>query len=81
MMEWPHTRASPELGVMNPVIMRMVVDLPAPLGPRKPSTSPGLTVNDRSLTAYFGPKCLVRFSTSIIVRVDKWLNQMVIATL
>ena len=25
---------------MNPASMRMVVDLPAPFGPRKPSTSP-----------------------------------------
>jgi hypothetical protein len=28
------------LGVMKPASMRMVVDLPAPLGPRKPTTSP-----------------------------------------
>jgi hypothetical protein len=29
----------------------MVVDLPAPLGPRKPVTCPGLTVKETSLTA------------------------------
>ena len=33
----------PLVGVMKPASMRMVVDLPAPLGPRKPSTSPGST--------------------------------------
>ena len=31
--------------------MRMVVDLPDPLGPRKPVTVPGRTSNDRSSTA------------------------------
>ena len=35
MIEMPQTLASPEVGGMNPVIMRMVVDFPAPLGPRK----------------------------------------------
>jgi hypothetical protein len=43
--------AEPEVGVMKPAIMRMVVVLPAPLGPRKPSTSPGSTVKLRSSTA------------------------------
>ena len=38
--------------------MRMVVDLPAPFGPRKPSTSPRSTVNETSLTASFGPESL-----------------------
>jgi hypothetical protein len=33
----------------------MVVDLPAPFGPRKPVTMPGLTVNDRSSTASLWP--------------------------
>ena len=50
---------------MKPVIMRMVVDLPAPFGPRKPSTSPRSTVNETSFTATFGPKAFVRFSTVI----------------
>ena len=36
--------ALPAVGVMKPASMRMVVVLPAPFGPRKPSTSPGLTV-------------------------------------
>jgi hypothetical protein len=43
--------ALPELGVMNPASMRIVVVLPAPLGPRKPSTSPGFTSKLTSSTA------------------------------
>src|SRR6185295_15187111 len=56
----------PEVGGMKPVTMRIVVDLPAPLGPRKPSTSPRSTVKETSFTATFGPKALVRFSTLIM---------------
>ncbi len=32
-------------------MMRMVVDLPAPLGPRNPVTRPGVAVNETSSTA------------------------------
>src|SRR3954469_16622227 len=53
---------------MKPVIMRMVVDLPAPLGPRKPSTSPFSTVNEMPSTARFGPKAFTRLSMRIIGR-------------
>src|SRR3954454_11324914 len=45
--------------------MRSVVDLPAPLGPRKPVTRPGSTANERSRTAWTGAKLFVRFLTSI----------------
>ena len=37
-------------------IMRIVVVLPAPLGPRKPSSSPGRTSNERSRTTSVLPK-------------------------
>ena len=33
-------RAVPSVGIMKPASIRIVVDLPAPLGPRKPTTSP-----------------------------------------
>jgi hypothetical protein len=33
----------------------MVVDLPAPFGPRKPVTVPGRTVKDRSVTTVRSP--------------------------
>ena len=39
-MTKPQMLIRPSDGGMNPVIMRMVVDLPAPFGPRNPSTSP-----------------------------------------
>jgi hypothetical protein len=50
---------------MKPVIIRMVVDFPAPFGPRKPRTSPRLTLNEMPFTATFAPKALVKFSTWI----------------
>jgi hypothetical protein len=51
---------------MNPVIMRMVVDFPAPFGPRNPSTSPRPTENETPSTARFAPNIFVKFSTLII---------------
>ena len=51
--------ALPTVGVMKPASIRMVVDLPAPLGPRKPSTSPRGTSNDTLSTAVNAPKRLV----------------------
>src|ERR1700722_12727197 len=47
----------------------MVVVLPAPFGPRKPVTFPGVTLNDRSLTAIFSPYLLLSPRTSIIANV------------
>ena len=46
--------------------MRIVVDFPAPFGPRKPVTVPGRTVNVRSETAVVGPYCLVSSWISIM---------------
>lgn len=51
----PLTVAVPEVGWSSPMIMRMVVDLPAPFGPRKPVTLPGCTTNETSSTASLGP--------------------------
>src|SRR3954447_226934 len=59
-------RTSPAVGRSRPSIMRMVVDLPAPLGPRKPVTMPGLTVKVRLLTATFSPYRFVRPASSIM---------------
>src|SRR5215470_3661227 len=44
---------------------RMVVDLPAPLGPRKPSTSPRGTLRVMPSTALSAPKLLTSPSASI----------------
>jgi hypothetical protein len=48
----------------------MVVDLPAPFGPRKPVTWPGRTVKLMPSTAVFGPYVLVRFSAVIMMTPD-----------
>jgi hypothetical protein len=52
---WPQTRTLPPVGVRNPVIIFIVVDLPAPFGPRKPSTSPDCTLKEMSSTATSSP--------------------------
>ena len=57
------SRALPAVGRINPSSRRIVVDLPAPLGPRNPNTSPGATVMLRSSTATTRPNRLVRPST------------------
>src|SRR5580698_4667978 len=60
-MSCPQTETCPAVGEMKPAIIRMVVDLPAPLAPKKPSTSPGATENVRSSTASLSPYRLDRF--------------------
>jgi hypothetical protein len=45
----------PEVGRSRPRIIRIVVDLPAPLGPRKPVTRPGSTVKVMPSTAAVAP--------------------------
>ena len=60
------TWAVPAVGVMKPVSIRMVVDLPAPFGPRKPSTSPRLTAKLISSTACTGPNRLASRSSRTI---------------
>src|SRR5215469_9114119 len=62
----PLTRTRPAEGSSRPAIIRIVVDLPAPFGPRKPVTTPGRTTKSSPLTASFAPYRLLRFSTSII---------------
>src|SRR5690606_23354699 len=62
----PKMLAEPEVGARKPVSIFMVVDLPAPLGPRKPSTSPGWTLNDSASTAVCRANRLVRSLSSII---------------
>ena len=42
----PFTEARPEVGVNRPHNMRIVVDFPAPLGPRKPKISPFSTASE-----------------------------------
>ena len=52
----------PAVGLSSPAIIRIVVDLPAPLGPRNPVTMPGLYDETQSSTASLSPYRLLRFS-------------------
>src|SRR6478672_10796075 len=52
----PRTRISPESGAVMFMIIRIVVVLPAPLGPSRPNTIPLGTLNERSSTARNRPK-------------------------
>src|SRR5207245_10816321 len=56
----------PLVGLSRPAIMRMVVVLPAPLGPRKPWISPGSTERLTPSTAVRGPYVLTCDSTAIM---------------
>src|SRR5258707_14167019 len=60
----PQIPAVPAVGARKPVAIFIVVDLPAPFGPRKPRTSPRSTRKLIPSTAFSGPKCLVRFRIS-----------------
>ena len=66
-MSCPQISAVPSVGGRNPVIILMVVDFPAPFGPRKPSTSPFATVKEMPFTASKRPKRFFRFSTFSMV--------------
>ena len=56
----PRTRNVPALGGETQPIMRMVEDLPAPFGPRKPNASPRIRSKSIPSTAVKSPKRLVR---------------------
>ena len=58
----PPTSTRPESAGRKPVTIFIVVDFPAPFGPRNPSTSPRRTEKLIPATASIGPKCLTRFS-------------------
>src|ERR1700686_414422 len=58
----PLTVADPASGASRPMIIRIVVELPDPFGPRKPVTFPGFTSKDRSSTATVS---LYRFVTPL----------------
>src|SRR5205823_5646324 len=52
----PRISMRPEVGASSPVSILMVVDLPAPLGPRKPKNCPGATCKSMPSTATRSPK-------------------------
>src|SRR2546427_10728981 len=69
---WPAMRTEARVAGMMPDKQRSVVVLPAPFGPTNPSTSPGRTVNDKSLTAGNLSYSLVNPSTSIMASDNGW---------
>src|SRR5271154_1254586 len=56
----------PDVGSSNVVNILMVVDLPAPLGPRKATISPLATLNETPSTAVKSPNFFVKSFTSMI---------------
>ena len=72
----PSTSAVPDVGRSRPMTTRMVVDFPAPLGPRKPVTVPALASKVRSSTARSEPCSLVSARTLITV-VPSWVGRHV----
>src|ERR1700730_5123916 len=63
----PLILTDPASGASRPMIIRIVVDLPDPFGPRNPVTWPGLTSNERSSTATVSWYRFVTPLTSITV--------------
>src|SRR5579864_1189569 len=63
-------RAVPPVGAMKHVRMRIVVDLPAPLGPRKPTISPRLTSKLILSSARNDPKLFDRSFALIMMSLD-----------
>src|SRR6266851_4792622 len=59
--------ARPEVGVARPSSRRMVVDFPAPFGPRNPVMRPGASSKVRSSTAVTVPYRLVSASTAMVL--------------
>ena len=57
---------APRVRPVQPEGRRIVVDFPAPLGPTRPVTRPGATVNDSRSTAVMAPYRLVRPSASMV---------------
>ncbi len=69
----PPRVAVPDVGRSRPSTSRMVVDFPAPLGPRNPVTRPGTTLKVSRSTARVVPYSLVRSWTSMLVMPQGWL--------
>ena len=71
-MSNPKTRARPDVGRSWSRSRRIVVDFPAPFGPRKPKISPVFTSRSRPSTAARSPKhfvsALVRIAASSMVQ-------------
>ena len=60
--------ADPDVGGSSVTSMRISVDLPAPLGPSSPKTSPASTLNETPSTAVKSPNFLTMLLTSMVRR-------------
>src|SRR6478736_10426452 len=60
------TETSPSSGSSSPTTMRKSVVFPAPLGPTRPTFSPGLSWNDASTKTSCLPYCLLILEKEII---------------
>ena len=67
----PPTSAVPSSAASRPRITRIVVDLPAPLGPTNPVTCPGCTVKDIPSSATVGPNRLRSPLTSMVASIPE----------
>ena len=56
----------PSSGDSSPTIIRKSVDLPAPLGPTRPTFSPGLSWKSASMKSTCRPYCLLTLENEII---------------
>src|SRR5688572_9068892 len=59
---------APSSGCSSPVINRKMVVLPAPLGPTRPTFSPGLSWNEASTNRICAPYCLLTVENEIMAR-------------
>src|SRR5262249_37900640 len=69
LMGAPRTRISPSSGAVMFMIIRIVVVLPAPLGPRRPNTRPFGTLKDRPSTPLNLPQTFETPFSSIAVSI------------
>src|SRR3954471_10945647 len=76
----PRQRTSPASGRTSPIAMRMVVVLPAPLDPQKPSIDPGATVNPTPSSTRMSPKLLCSPSNSSTRPPCQFLRRSVMRT-
>src|SRR5437016_14267976 len=72
----PATRATPAVGVSSVHSIEIVVDLPAPFGPRNPKISPARTSRSMPATATRSPYFLTRPLASITVSVTPSLSHL-----
>src|SRR5664280_738474 len=75
-MSCPATTPAPDVGVIMPQSMRIVVDLPEPLAPRNPNISPFFTEKVILLTATKAPNFFSRFVTEMESELESIMRQL-----